>query len=395
MISKKMYELGSRSSIIREIFEYGRKRKAEIGVENVYDFSLGNPSVPAPEAVKNAMTTLLEEEPPTALHSYTSAPGDPVVRATIAESINRRFDMNLEGKNIFMTTGAAASISICFKALANEGDEFITFAPFFPEYSCFVESNGGKLVVVPAQIEDFQINFDEFDKRINEKTKAVIVNSPSNPSGVVYSEETILELVKRLKEKSDQYGHPIFLISDEPYREIVYGDTEVPYLPKYYDNTFVCYSYSKSLSLPGDRIGYIAIPDEMVEFDRVFAAVAGSARALSYVCAPSFFQKVIAKCVEETSDISIYEQNRDLLYNALIEMGYECVKPEGAFYLFPRSLEEDAYAFCETAKKFDLLLVPGADFGCPGHIRISYCVSPEQIERSLPAFRMLYEAYQS
>ncbi len=395
MLSKKMYELGSRSSIIREIFEYGRKRKAEIGVENVYDFSLGNPSVPAPEAVKNAMTTLLEEETPTALHGYTSAPGDPVVRATIAESINRRFDMNLEGKNIFMTTGAAASISICFKALANEGDEFITFAPFFPEYNCFVESNGGKLVVVPPQIEDFQINFEEFDKLINEKTKAVIVNSPNNPSGVVYSEETILELVKRLTEKSEEFGHPIFLISDEPYREIVYGDTQVPYLPKYYDNTFVCYSYSKSLSLPGDRIGYIAIPDEMVEFDRVFAAVAGSARALSYVCAPSFFQKVIAKCVEETSDISIYEQNRDRLYDALIEIGYECVKPEGAFYLFPRALEADAYAFCETAKKFDLLLVPGDDFGCPGHIRISYCVSPEQIEQSLPAFRMLYKAYQS
>lgn len=395
MISKKMYELGSRSSIIREIFEYGRKRKAEIGVENVYDFSLGNPSVPAPEAVKNAMTSLLEDELPTALHSYTSAPGDPVVRATIADSINRRFDMNLEGKNIFMTTGAAASISICFKALANEGDEFITFAPFFPEYSCFVESNGGKLLVVPAQIEDFQINFEEFDKLINEKTKAVIVNSPNNPSGVVYSEETIIELVKRLKEKSEKFDHPIFLISDEPYREIVYGDTEVPYLPKYYDNTFVCYSYSKSLSLPGDRIGYIAIPNEMVEFDRVFAAVAGSARALSYVCAPSFFQKVIAKCVEETADISIYERNRDRLYKALIEMGYECVKPEGAFYLFPRSLEADAYAFCETAKKFDLLLVPGDDFGCPGHIRISYCVSPEQIERSLSAFRMLYEAYQA
>jgi aspartate aminotransferase len=394
MISKKMYELGSKSSIIREIFEYGRKRKAEIGVENVYDFSLGNPNVPAPQAVKDAMIALLEEEAPTALHSYTSAPGNPEVRATIAESINRRFDMNIEGKNIYMTTGAAASISICFKALANEGDEFITFAPFFPEYTCFVEAAGGKLLVVPANIEDFQINFDEFDKLINEKTKAIIVNSPNNPSGAVYSEDTIKKLAARLEEKSLAYGHPIFLISDEPYREIVYDDITVPYLPKYYNNTFVCYSYSKSLSLPGDRIGYIVVPNEMIEFPKIFAAIAGSARALSYVCAPSFFQKVVAKCVEETADISIYENNRNVLYNALKEIGYECVKPEGAFYLFPRSLEADAYAFCEKAKKYDLLLVPGDDFGCPGHIRISYCVKPEQIERSLPAFKKLFDEYQ-
>jgi aspartate aminotransferase len=389
-----MYELGSRSSIIREIFEYGRKRKAEIGVENVYDFSLGNPNVPAPEAVKQAMIALLEEEAPTALHSYTSAPGNPEVRSTIAESINRRFEMNIEGKNIYMTTGAAASISICFKALAKEGDEFITFAPFFPEYTCFVEAAGGKLVVVPANVENFQINFDEFDKLINEKTKAIIVNSPNNPSGAVYSEGTIQKLVERLEEKSAEYGHPIFLISDEPYREIVYDDIKVPYLPKYYNNTFVCYSYSKSLSLPGDRIGYIVVPNEMIEFPKIFAAIAGSARALSYVCAPSFFQKVVAKCVEETADISIYENNRNVLYNALKEIGYECVKPEGAFYLFPRSLETDAYAFCEKAKEYDLLLVPGDDFGCPGHIRISYCVKPEQIERSLPAFRKLFDAYQ-
>lgn len=394
MISEKMYELGSRSSIIREIFEYGRKRKAEIGVENVYDFSLGNPNVPAPEAVKQAMIALLEEEAPTALHSYTSAPGNPEVRSTIAESINRRFEMNIEGKNIYMTTGAAASISICFKALAKEGDEFITFAPFFPEYTCFVEAAGGKLVVVPANVENFQINFDEFDKLINEKTKAIIVNSPNNPSGAVYSEGTIQKLVERLEEKSAEYGHPIFLISDEPYREIVYDDIKVPYLPKYYNNTFVCYSYSKSLSLPGDRIGYIVVPNEMIEFPKIFAAIAGSARALSYVCAPSFFQKVVAKCVEETADISIYENNRNVLYNALKEIGYECVKPEGAFYLFPRSLETDAYAFCEKAKEYDLLLVPGDDFGCPGHIRISYCVKPEQIERSLPAFRKLFDAYQ-
>ena len=394
MISEKMYDLGSKVNIIREIFEYGRKRKMEIGVENVYDFSLGNPNVPAPEAVKNAMMTLLEEESPTSLHSYSSAPGHPEVRETIAQSINRRFDMELEGKNIFMTAGAAAAISICFKALTNEGDEFITFAPFFPEYTCFVEAAGGSLVVVPAQIEDFQINFDEFDKLINEKTKAIIVNSPNNPSGAVYSEATIQKLTARLEAKSMEYGHPIFLISDEPYREVVYEGIKVPYLPKYYKNTFVCYSYSKSLSLPGERIGYIVVPNEMIEFSKIFAAIAGAARTLTHVCAPTFMQKVVAKCVEETSDLSIYEKNRNVLYEALTEIGYDCVKPEGAFYLFPRSLEADAIAFCERAKKYDLLLVPGNDFGCEGHIRISYCVKPEQIEKALPAFKKLFDEYQ-
>jgi aspartate aminotransferase len=388
-----MYELGSKRSVIREIFEYGTKRKAEIGVDNVYDFSLGNPNVPAPECVKEALMSLLEDETPTALHSYTSAPGDIDVRKTIASSINRRFDTTFESKNLFMTVGAAAAINICFKALANAKDEFITFAPFFPEYKCFVEATGANLVVIPAQIEDFQIDFSAFEKRINANTKAIIINSPNNPSGVVYSETTIIQLVKLLEEKSKEYGHPIYLISDEPYREIVYGGAIVPYLTKYYQNTFVCYSYSKSLSIPGNRIGYVAIPDEMDDFEKVYAAVAGSARALGYVCAPSLFQKVVAKCVEDTADVSIYEKNRDLLYNALIKMGYDCVKPEGAFYLFPKALEADAEAFCEKAKKYDLLLVPGDGFGCPGHVRISYCVKTEQIVNSLPAFEKLYNEY--
>lgn len=394
MISQEMYELGSKRSVIREIFEFGKKRAAEIGAENVYDFSIGNPNVPAPESVKKAIIEILENEDPVAIHGYTSAQGDFNVRKTIAESINKRFKTNFNADNLYMTMGAAASLCACFKAIANAGDEFITFAPYFPEYRCFVEAMGAKLVVVPAQIENFQIDFAEFEKEINENTKAVVVNTPNNPSGVVYTEETIVKLADILKAKSKEYGHPIYLISDEPYRELAY-DVEVPYLTKYYDNTFVCYSYSKSLSLPGERIGYIVVPDEMEESRKVYAAVCGAGRALGYVCAGSLFQKVAAKCVCDTSDISIYKKNRDLLYDGLIKLGYKCVKPEGAFYLFPQSLEKDAYAFCEKAKKYNLLLVPGDDFGCPGHVRISYCVTTEQIIKSLPAFEKLTKEYKS
>lgn len=394
MISQKMYELGSKRSVIREIFEFGKKRAAEIGVENVYDFSIGNPNVPAPEAVKNAIIEILEEENPVDIHGYTSAQGDPKVREALANSINKRFGTAFTGNNLYMTVGAAASIHICFSALASEGDEFITFAPYFPEYQCFVEAAGAKLVVVPAQIENFQIDFEEFKSRINENTKAVIINTPNNPSGVVYTEETILKLTEVLKDKSKEYGHAIYLISDEPYREIAY-DVKVPYITKYYDNTFICYSYSKSLSLPGERIGYVIIPNEMEDFEKVYAAVCGAGRALGYVCAPSLFQKVVAKCADVTADISVYKKNRDLLYEGLIKLGYKCVKPEGAFYLFPKALEEDAYAFCERAKKYNLLLVPGDDFGCPGHVRISYCVKTEQIINSLPAFEKLAQEYKS
>ncbi|MFL0250028.1 pyridoxal phosphate-dependent aminotransferase [Clostridium neuense] len=392
MISQEMYELGSKRSVIREIFEFGKKRAAEVGAENVYDFSIGNPNVPAPESVKRAIIEILEDEDPVAIHGYTSAQGDFDVRKTIAESINKRFKTNFNADNLYMTMGAAASLCACFKAIANSGDEFVTFAPYFPEYRCFVEAMGAKLIVVPAQIENFQIDFDEFEKRINKNTKAVIVNTPNNPSGIVYTEETIVKLADILKAKSKEYGHPIYLISDEPYRELAY-DVEVPYLTKYYDNTFVCYSYSKSLSLPGERIGYIVVPDEMEESRKVYAAVCGAGRALGYVCAGSLFQKVAAKCVCDTSDISIYKKNRDLLYDGLIKLGYKCVKPEGAFYLFPQSLEKDAYAFCEKAKKYNLLLVPGDDFGCPGHVRISYCVTTEQVIKALPAFEKLAKEY--
>lgn len=394
MISKKMYELGSKRSVIREIFEYGNQRKKEVGAENVYDFSLGNPSVPAPKAVDQAIREILDTEDPMAIHSYTSAQGSEECREALAKSLNQRFNTHFTADNFYMTVGAAASISICFKALANEGDEFITFAPFFPEYQCFVEATGGTLVVVPAKEDDFQIDFTQFEKLCNEKTKAIIVNSPNNPSGVVYSEKTIQKLVEFLEKKQKEYGHAIYLISDEPYREIVYDGYQVPFLTKYYNNTFICYSFSKALSLPGERIGYVIVPDEMENAKEVYAAVCGAGRALGYVCAPSLFQKVVAKCADEVSDLSVYKKNRDLLYHGLVSMGFQCVKPEGAFYLFVKAFGENAEEFCERAKKYDLLLVPGTGFGCPNYVRISYCVTTEQIERSLPAFEKLAKEYE-
>lgn len=334
MFSEKMVDLGSRRSTIREIFEFGKKRAAEVGRENIYDFSLGNPNVPAPQMVEDTILRLVTTEDPAVLHGYTSAQGDGAVRQKIADGINKAHGTHFNGDNLYMTVGAAASLCICFKALAEEGDEFITFAPFFPEYKVFVEGTGAKLLVVPADIDSFQINFEEFEKLLSPRTKGIIVNSPNNPSGVVYSEETILRLARILTEKSEEYGHPIFLISDEPYREIAY-DVRVPYLTKYYNNTFVCYSYSKSLSLPGERIGYVLVPDELEDKKAAYAAVCGAGRVLGYVNAPSLFQRVAAACTGKTSDISVYRKNRDLLYGALTEMGYTCVKPEGAFYLFP------------------------------------------------------------
>ena len=393
MVSEQMYELGTKKSTIRTIFEYGRKRAQEVGEENVYDFSIGNPNVPSPEFIKQALIDILNEMEPTAVHGYTVAPGNPEVRETLAKSINKRFGTSFTGKNLFMTAGAAAAITITFKALSEPGDEFLTFAPFFPEYRCFVESTGAKLVVVPARTEDFQIDFDSFEKLLSPCTKAVIVNSPNNPSGVVYSAETIKRLTDILSEREKEYGHPIFLISDEPYREIAYDGIEVPYLTKYYRNTIVCYSYSKSFSLPGERIGYIVVPDEVEDFGRVYGAVAGAARVLTHVNAPSLFQLAVARCAGMPSDISSYEKNGKLLYQGLIEAGFTCLKPQGAFYLFPKCLEEDDYAFCEHAKKFDLLLVPGTDFGCPGYFRAAYCIKTETIEHSLPLFKKLAEDY--
>ncbi|MCR1934727.1 pyridoxal phosphate-dependent aminotransferase [Clostridium tepidum] len=393
MISNEMLNLGKKRSVIRDIFEYGTARKKEIGAENVYDFSLGNPSIPAPDCVNEAIKELLETEDSIRLHGYTSAQGDLNVRKTISDYINNKYSTNLSPDNIYMTVGAAASLSICLKALSVPGDEFIVFTPFFPEYRVFIQNAGGKPVVVNSNEENFQIDIDKLTESITPNTKAVIVNSPNNPSGVILSEENIKALCKVLKEKSDEYGHPIYLISDEPYRELVYDDIEVPYLTKYYNNTLVCYSFSKSLSLPGERIGYIVVSNEMEDWQNVYAAVCGAGRSLGYVCAPSLFQRVVAKCIGQTSDISVYKKNRDLLYNGLTELGYQCVKPDGAFYLFVKALEPDAYAFYEKAKKHELLLVPADDFGTPGYVRISYCVTTEQIKNSMPAFEKLAKEY--
>lgn len=394
MFAKSMIELGQKRSTIREIFEYGKRRAAEVGAENIYDFSIGNPSVPAPDSVREAVIDVLDTNGPVGSHSYTSAQGDADVRKAMADDLNRRFGTHFHADNFYMTVGAAAALSACFKALAEPEDEFIAIAPFFPEYRCFVEKGAGaKLVVVDADTTAFQINFDKLSAAINAHTKAVIINSPNNPSGTIYSEETIQRLAELLTRKSKEFAHPIFLISDEPYRELVYGGLEVPFVTKYYNNTFVCYSYSKSLSLPGERIGYILVPDEMDNAKEAYAAVCGAGRSLGYVNAPSLFQRVAAKCAGQTSDISIYEKSGNMLYEGLIKLGFTCVKPQGAFYLFPQSLEPDANAFCERAKKYDLLLVPGDDFGCPGHVRISYCVPTERIEKALPKFAELAAEY--
>ena len=393
MINQKMYELGTKKSTIRTIFEFGRKRAAEVGEENIYDFSLGNPNVPTPEYVKDAAIDILTNMEPSAVHGYTVAPGNPEVRKALAASVNKRFGTDFTANNFFITAGASAAITISFKALAEKDDEFIAFAPFFPEYRAFVESVGGKLAVVKAQPADWQIDFAAFRQLINEHTKAVIVNSPNNPSGAVYSEATIKELAAILQEKQQEYGHPIFIIADEPYREIAFEGYEVPYIPDYYENTLVCYSYSKSFSLPGERIGYIVVPDAVTDFGKVYGAIAGAARVLTHVNAPSLWQLVIGRCADKPSDISTYVKNGQLLYNGLIEAGFECVKPQGAFYLFPKCLEEDDYAFCERAKKYDLLLVPGTDFGCPGYFRAAYCIKTETIEKSLPLFKKLAAEY--
>ena len=393
MYAEEMYRLGTNRSVIRDLFEYGNKRKAQIGAENVFDFSLGNPNVPAPESVKEVLADLIQKEDPVALHSYTSAQGDAKVRQAIAEYVNGQHGTSLTADNFYMTVGAAASLTISLKALAEPEDEFIVFSPFFPEYRVFVEGVGAKLVVVESDPKDFQIDKEAFRLAVTPHTKGVIVNSPNNPSGVVLTEKCIQGICQVLEEKQKEYGKEIFLIADEPYRELVYGDVKVPYLMNYYDNTLVCYSYSKSLSLPGERIGYIAVSDHIKDWKNVYAAVCGAGRVLGYVCAPSLFQKVIARCQGQVSDVSVYKKNRDILYNALTEYGYRCIKPDGAFYLFVESLEKDAAAFSEKAKEFELLLVPADSFGTPGFVRISYCVSTKQIEDSLPAFKKLAESY--
>jgi aspartate aminotransferase len=393
VVSEKMYELGSRRSAIRELFEYGKQRAAVVGAENVYDFSLGNPSIPAPEAVNETIRELTEQLDSLSLHGYTSAQGDLATRQAVADYLNKTHGTKFHADNLYMTMGAAASLSICFKALTSSPeDEFIIIAPYFPEYKVFVEAAGATFVMVPADTEHFQIQFDELEKRINPHTKGIVINSPNNPSGAVYSEATIQRLAELLTKKQEQFGTQIFLLADEPYREVVY-DVEVPFVTKYYNNTLVCYSYSKSLSLPGERIGWVLVPDEVCESGQVYAACAGAGRALGYVCAPSLMQKMLVKCIGQTGDIEAYRSNRDLIYGKLTEIGYHCYKPEGAFYLFVEALEADADAFCEKAKEEDLLVVSATGFGCPGWVRISYCVDKAMIERSIPAFARLYRKY--
>lgn len=395
IVAEDMYRLGSQRSAIRELFEYGKQRAAVVGAENVYDFSLGNPTVPAPACVNETIRQLTESLDSISLHGYTSAQGDEETRAAIAAYLNRAHGTHFRADNFYITMGAAASLSICFRALTTSPeDEFIAIAPFFPEYRVFVEANGAKLVVVPADTEAFQINFEELEKAVNSHTKGVIINSPNNPSGAVYSEETIQKLADLLRGKSKEFGTEIFILADEPYREIVYDGVQVPFVTKYYDNTLVCYSYSKSLSLPGERIGYVLVPDEVTESETVYAAVAGAGRALGYVCAPSMFQKVLVQCMGQTGDVELYKKNRDLLYEGLTKIGYECFQPQGAFYLFVKALEPDADAFCERAKEEDLLIVSATGFGCPGYVRISYCVDEDMIQRSFGAFERLYNKYE-
>ena len=393
MINEKAYELGSKRSVIREIFEYAKKRSAEIGGENVFDFSIGNPSVPAPKEVGEAIARITTELDPVKLHEYTSAQGDKTVRDKIAANYVRRFGVALSGDDLYMTCGAAASLTITFKALACEGDEFIVFAPYFPEYAVFVANAGAKLVVLPSK-EDMQPDFDALESVLNPRVKGVLINSPNNPSGAVYGVETMRKLADILQVKSEAFGAPVYLISDEPYRELVYDkETVVPCPMAYYKNTVVCYSYSKSLSLPGERVGYIAVNPSAEDAKGVYAAVCGAGRALGFVCAPALFQRVAAECDGMTADLSVYKRNRDLLYNGLKEYGYTCVYPDGAFYLFVKALEEDAAAFCERAKKHELLLVNGADFGAEGWVRIAYCVQTERIEKALPLFKKLADEY--
>lgn len=392
-INKKSFELGNKRSIIREIFEYGKKRSAEIGAENVYDFSLGNPSVTPPKEITDTIFSLLNNENSTLLHGYTSAQGDLNTRKTIAKKINRDFNLNLTENDIYVTCGAAASLSISLKAVLNDGEECVVFAPFFTEYRVFVENAGGKLVVSKPLDCSLQIDVADFENKITENTKAVIINSPNNPSGVVYTEETVKAVCEVLTRKSKEFGRPIYLITDEPYRELVYGNVNVPYLMNYYDNTIVCYSYSKSLSLPGERIGYIAVNPAMQDSACVYLAICGAGRSLGYVCAPSLFQQVISRCIDVKVDVNVYKENRDIIYNKLTELGFDCVKPDGAFYLFIKSPDRDAYSFYEKAKEFDILLVPCDDFGIDGYVRLAYCVSKEKIVNSLPYFEKLSKIY--
>lgn len=394
MISKKMENMVANSSAIRAMFEEGNRLAGIYGAENVYDFSLGNPNVPAPEAVKTAIRELLDEENPVVLHGYTNSnAGYEDVRQAVADSVNEKFGTNFGSKNITMTVGAAGGLNVILKSLLNPGDEVIAFAPYFGEYRSYTNNYDGVLVEISPNTGTFQPKLEEFEEKITAKTKAVIVNTPNNPTGVVYSEETIKRMAAIMEAKQKEFGTEIYLISDEPYRELAYDGVEVPYLTKYYANTIVGYSYSKSLSLPGERIGYLVIPDEAADSEKLISAANVATRILGFVNAPTLQQKVVKKCLGEKTDISYYNRNRETLYNGLKDLGFECIKPEGAFYLFVKSPVADEKEFCAAAKKYNILIVPGSSFACPGYVRLAYCVSYETIVNSLSKFAELAAEY--
>lgn len=390
MFNKTAYGLGSVRSYIREVFEYGRQQAKIVGEENVFDYSLGNPSIPAPEKVNETIINILNTESSIKVHGYTSGPGDDSIREAVAKNLTERFGKVIRPANLFFTCGAAPALMTALTALACEDSEVIAIAPFFPEYKPFIESSGNKFVMVPADTTSFQIDMAALESLVNEHTQAIIVNSPNNPSGVVFSRETLEKVGAILGAAAEKYGHPIYIIADEPYRELVYDGVEVPFIPNVYKDTIVCYSWSKSLSLPGERIGYVLVPDDAADSAELFAAVAGAARMLGHVCAPSLIQRAVAACCDIMPDLEAYDVNRNLLYNGLTEIGYECAKPQGAFYLFVKAPGGDAMAFAEKAKKKNLLIVPSDSFGVPGYFRLSYCVSKEMIERSLPAFKEVF-----
>lgn len=391
MLNETAYTLGSNRSCIRELFEYGRKQAAIVGLENVFDYSLGNPSIPSPPEVNQAIRDILGDTDSLALHGYTSAVGDYETRKAISDDLNRRYGAQTQPEDFFLGCGAAPELVSVFRALAVPGGEILAIAPYFPEYKPFAEESGLIFRVVPPDLPDFQINLAAVEAMLTPHTQALILNSPNNPSGVVYTRQTLQALAELLEKKAEAFGHPIYLISDEPYRELVYSGVEVPFVPQIYRDTVICYSYSKSLSLPGERIGYVYVSAQAADSKKLYAAIAGAARGCGHVCAPSLWQKVIARCTHLRPDLESYDRNRKALYEGLTSLGYEMAKPDGAFYLFVKAPGGDAAAFSEKAKQKNLLLVPGDDFGCPGYFRVCYCVSFEMIQRSLPVFAQLLQ----
>ena len=391
MIVQKYKEMLSGKSVIRQLSEFATERGNEIGYENVFDYSLGNPSVPAPQEFTDSLIRLLQNANPMDLHGYSQSLGIPSVREAVAESLNKRFGMNYKKEHIFMTSAAAGAIAHAIRCVAVPGDEILTFAPYFPEYNPYINLSGAKLKIVPANTEDFQINFEQFENMLTDKVMAVLINTPNNPSGVVYSSQTMEKLAGILKQKSEEYGHDIHLISDEPYREIVFEGVDAPFVSKFYDNTIMCYSFSKSLSLPGERIGYLAVNPACRDAELIVNMCGQISRGIGHNCPSSLMQLGIVDVLDKTSDISVYETNMNILYKELVNLGFTCVKPGGTFYIFPKALEEDSIAFCEKAKKYDLILVPADSFGCPGYFRMAYCIDTEKVERSITAFRRFVE----